>query len=204
MPAAENSKGKPGKTSPSIDRVYSPKASAPKLHQPMRVTKKPSRRFSPPGGLCRLFGASPVASALGIRSGATPRELIHSNSLPHRPPSKPDISTLLGLGHFYFALTGALILMSQQSRNVLFWINGKDEQAAPFPSIVIIQNGARRQGFASPRNSRAPLTAPRRSEDGSKTRERGSSTIGLIGHFYFAGIGHFYFAATGALILIDR
>ena len=54
-----------------------------------------------------FFGASPVvASALGIRSGATPRG-------PHQPTtaspsrlSKQDISTLLGVGHFYFALTG--------------------------------------------------------------------------------------------------
>jgi len=56
-----------------------------------------------------FFGASPVvASALGIRSGATPRG-------PHQPTtaspsrlSKQDISTLLGVGHFYFALTGSV------------------------------------------------------------------------------------------------
>jgi hypothetical protein len=54
-----------------------------------------------------FFGASPVvASALGIRSGATPRGRIHSKPSPSALPRKEDISTLLGIGHFYFALTG--------------------------------------------------------------------------------------------------
>jgi hypothetical protein len=35
---------------------------------------------------------------------------------------------------------------------------------APFLSESIVQNGARSQGFASLRNNRAPLTAPRRSK----------------------------------------
>jgi hypothetical protein len=35
---------------------------------------------------------------------------------------------------------------------------------APFPFIAIFRNGPRRQGFASPRKSSAPLTAPGRSE----------------------------------------
>jgi hypothetical protein len=35
---------------------------------------------------------------------------------------------------------------------------------APFPFISIFQNGPRRQGFASPRKTGAPLTAPGRSE----------------------------------------
>ena len=51
-------------------------------------------------------GASPIASALGIRLGATPREHIHPNSQLQFRPTRQDISTLLGLGHFYFALTG--------------------------------------------------------------------------------------------------
>lgn len=42
--------------------------------------------------------------------------------------------------------------------------------AFPFPSMF--QNGPRRQGFASPRTNRAPLTAPGRSEDSPMTRER--------------------------------
>jgi hypothetical protein len=50
-------------------------------------------------------GASPIASALGIRSGATPREHTHPNRQLRCHPAKQDISTLLRLGHFYFALT---------------------------------------------------------------------------------------------------
>jgi hypothetical protein len=53
-----------------------------------------------------FFGASPVvASALGIRLGATPRGRHQATTAPLGPPSKQDISTLLGIGHFYFALT---------------------------------------------------------------------------------------------------
>ena len=53
-----------------------------------------------------FFGASPVvASALGSRSGATPRGQIHSKPSPSALLRKADILTLLGIGHFYFALT---------------------------------------------------------------------------------------------------
>ena len=53
-----------------------------------------------------FFGASPVvALALGIRLGATPRGRIHPNIHPSALFRKEDISTLLGIGHFYFALT---------------------------------------------------------------------------------------------------
>src|ERR1039458_10755638 len=63
----------------------------------------PKVRFQPASA---FFGASPVvASALGIRSGATPRGRIHSKPHPSALPRKEDISTLLGIGHFYFALT---------------------------------------------------------------------------------------------------
>ena len=57
-------------------------------------------------GADAFFGASPVvASALGIRSGATPRGRIHFKPAPSALLRKEDISTLLGIGHFYFALT---------------------------------------------------------------------------------------------------
>ena len=53
-----------------------------------------------------FFGASPVvASALGIRSGATPRGRHQRTMDPPGHPSKQDTSTLLGIGPFYFALT---------------------------------------------------------------------------------------------------
>ena len=53
-------------------------------------------------------GACPVASALGIRLGATPRGPYQTNMASPARQSKQDISTLLGIGHFYFALTGGL------------------------------------------------------------------------------------------------
>jgi len=46
------------------------------------------------------------------------------------------------------------------------------ETPAAFPFRSMFQNGPRRQGFASPRTNRAPLTAPGRSEDLPVTRER--------------------------------
>jgi hypothetical protein len=46
------------------------------------------------------------------------------------------------------------------------------ETPAAFPFRSMFQNGPRRQGFASPRKKRAPLTAPGRSEDLPVTRER--------------------------------
>ena len=57
-------------------------------------------------------GANPVASALGIRSGATPNGPIHPNIQPQHNPSQPDILTLPGLGHFYFALTAGDIALT--------------------------------------------------------------------------------------------
>ena len=87
-------------------------------------------------------------------------------------------------------------LLSQQSRNVLFFEGVVMLNGSPFPSASIVQNGARGQGFASPRNNRAPLTAPRRSK---VVLRRGKGEVRKpwpIGHFYFAAIGHFYFAPT--------
>jgi hypothetical protein len=45
---------------------------------------------------------------------------------------------------------------------------------APFPFTSIFQNGPRRQGFASPRRLRAPLTAPGRSETSSLDKGKGA------------------------------
>jgi len=60
-----------------------------------------------------FFGASPVvASALGIRSGATPRGRIHSIIHPSALRRKEDISTWRKSGHFYLALTVCQTLVS--------------------------------------------------------------------------------------------
>ena len=61
------------------------------------------------GAVC--FGASPVAAVFGSAPGsATPPEhRSHSNPNPPAALLKQDISTLLGIGHFYFALTEGAI-----------------------------------------------------------------------------------------------
>jgi hypothetical protein len=100
-----------GRRAKSARRAFAftqPKASALKLHHPDVATSKsktPEQKRSRVLELPISNGACPVASALGIRLGATPRG-------PHQPTmasparqSKQDISTLLGIGHFYFALT---------------------------------------------------------------------------------------------------
>ena len=57
------------------------------------------------GAVC--FGASPVATVFGSAPGSatSPEHRIHSKPSPPSALSKQDISTLLGIGHFYFALT---------------------------------------------------------------------------------------------------
>jgi hypothetical protein len=90
-----------------------PKASARKLHHPDVVkskSKTPEQKRSRVLELPISNGASPVASALGIRLGATPCGLHQPNRASPARLSKQDISTLLGIGHFYFALTGVKLV----------------------------------------------------------------------------------------------
>ena len=99
--------GTPGKSGPAIYRVYWPKTSALELLHPdwVKSKSKTPETDSRVPELPISHGASPVASVLGIRSGATPRGFIHVNIAPSFRASKQDISTLPGIGHFYFALT---------------------------------------------------------------------------------------------------
>ena len=95
-------------------RFIYPKTAARELHQSRSVLKNQNpqnghhrARFDwGSGAVC--FGASPVAAVFGSAPGsATPPEhRIHCKPAPSAPSSKQDISTLLGIGHFYFALTG--------------------------------------------------------------------------------------------------
>jgi hypothetical protein len=57
------------------------------------------------GSLTDHFGATSVASALGIRPGATPFGPIHPNMTFSNLLFKVDTSTRQRLGHFYLALT---------------------------------------------------------------------------------------------------
>jgi succinate-semialdehyde dehydrogenase/glutarate-semialdehyde dehydrogenase len=104
----ESQIGRRAKSALRISAFSPPKASAPKLHHPDVVTSKsktPEQRHSRVLELPISNGASPVASALGIRLGATPCGPHQPNMASPARLSKQDISTLLGIGHFYFALT---------------------------------------------------------------------------------------------------
>ena len=106
-------KGRPGKTSPAASRsIYSrpPLRDSTKVISDSRSKAKPSEG-TPQGPVDRgfaadYFGASPVASALNLPQERDSPEN-RNQTITHSPParSKPDISTLQRIGHFYFALT---------------------------------------------------------------------------------------------------
>ncbi len=59
-----------------------------------------------------FFGASPVASALDLRTGRNPAADQPDTNMHLFPArSKQDISTLQRIGHFYFALTWGLFFV---------------------------------------------------------------------------------------------
>ena len=119
-------KGKPGKSSPASSRlVYS----RPPLRSFTRVNLPPKAKPSegtPQGPVDRGFaavysGASSVASALNLpQERDSPENRIHTNTHSHSARSKPDISTLQRIGHFYFALTAFLLGWSAQSEKFRF------------------------------------------------------------------------------------
>ena len=94
-------------------RFFYPKTAARELHQSRSIYKNQNpqnghlmARFDwGLGAIC--FGASPVAAVFGSAPGSatSPEHRIHFNPTPPATLSKQDISTLLGIGHFYFALT---------------------------------------------------------------------------------------------------
>lgn len=116
MPQAEHqterkAKRAPGKSSPADFAFYGPRPPLKSFTKEFIQKKTPMRASQ---GFRRFFGASSVASALGIRSGATPRGPIHPNTPSPTGLPKPDISTLLAIGHFYFALTHDAIAHDQR------------------------------------------------------------------------------------------
>ena len=108
-------KGRPGKTSPAASRsIYSrpPLRDSTQVISDSRSKAKPSEG-TPQGPVDRgfaadYFGASPVASALNLPQERDSPEN-RNQTITHSPParSKPDISTLQRIGHFYFATTPA-------------------------------------------------------------------------------------------------
>jgi hypothetical protein len=59
---------------------------------------------------------------LGIRLGSPPRGRHQRTTDPPGRLSKQDISTLLGIGHFYFALTGCELGHLKCNRGVDGWV----------------------------------------------------------------------------------
>ena len=96
---------------PSSRLLYSkpPLQSFTKVSSPQKA--KPSEG-TPQGPVDRglaavYFGANSVASALNLpQERDLPKNHSHFKPNFSIPASKPDISTLRGIGHFYFALTG--------------------------------------------------------------------------------------------------
>ena len=98
----------PGKIRPAVFAFLSPRPpleSSTTLMRPVKVKNPRAEGGSRVLEVPISHGASPVASALGIRSGATLRGPHQPNMASPGRLSKQDISTLLGIGHFYFALT---------------------------------------------------------------------------------------------------
>src|SRR3954447_5646668 len=80
--------GEPGKCSPAVFAFYCPKPSLRYVHHSDACNEKP--RLAPGGGADHR-GATSVAPALGLRSGATPRGHVSPNIHPQFRRSKPDI-----------------------------------------------------------------------------------------------------------------
>jgi hypothetical protein len=101
------------KSAQPSSRLLYPKTTAQKLHQNSFILKNQNPQNGQPwarfdwgfGTVC--FGASPVAAVFGSAPGSatSPKHRTHTNTNFPSTLSKPDISTLHRLGHFYFALT---------------------------------------------------------------------------------------------------
>jgi hypothetical protein len=111
-------KGTPGKISPAASRFLYSRPPLRDSTQVMGMSKskaKPSEG-TPQGPVDRgfaadYFGASPVASALNLpQERDFPENRKQTSTHPPPARSKPDISTLQGIGHFYFALTAFRML----------------------------------------------------------------------------------------------
>ena len=103
MSPQPKTKGKPGNGSPASSHFLYPR---PPLGDFTKVDA--IQKQNPPteagGFAAAYFGASPVASALDPRLERDPSaDRFHTNMPSPSAWSKPDISTLQRIGHFYFA-----------------------------------------------------------------------------------------------------
>jgi hypothetical protein len=138
---SESQKGTPGKGSPADFAFLCPKPPLGNFTKSIQSfkTSKPSERYAPAEGLCRLL-SEPTPShrlwaAASSATSALPIELSTGGRSGH---SKPELSTLLGIGTFYFALTSGS-----------FRLHG--------PRIEAVPHHAGKQGGNSSRNAAIPL-----------------------------------------------
>jgi hypothetical protein len=109
----QNQFGTPGKSSPAIFAFDMPKASLGSFTKAMDPgTTMPSWRSGNTHGFCVTGGHPPIASEptpslrlWATAPGATPARLTEHTTGGQADRSKPELSTLLGTGTFYFALT---------------------------------------------------------------------------------------------------
>jgi len=101
------------RASPAIFALYGPKPPLGSFTKEYSENQKPSEERVVLRGRCRFFGANSVASALGASPGATPARLCEHTMRVGELTSKPELSTWLRTGSFYFAPTG----VAHQARN---------------------------------------------------------------------------------------
>ena len=118
----QNQFGTPGKSSPAIFAFDMPKASLGSFTKAMDPgTTMPSWRSGNTHGFCVTGGHSPIASEptpsrrlWAAAPGATPALRIEHTTGGLSGHSKPELSTLLESGTFYFALTGTVDVLTDQ------------------------------------------------------------------------------------------
>jgi hypothetical protein len=116
----QNQFGTPGKSSPAIFAFDMPKASLGSFTKAMDPgTTMPSWRSGNTHGFCVTGGHPPIASEptpslrlWATAPGATPARLTEHTTGGQADRSKPELSTLLGTGTFYFALTQRKIVLT--------------------------------------------------------------------------------------------
>ena len=104
----------------SLSSEISPKQWIRGLSRALQALRKYSRVLRHRRAPADCFGANPVASALGDPPGATPAGLCEHTMGVEPRPSKPELSTWLGIGTFYLAPTLFSAEVSPPSEKFLF------------------------------------------------------------------------------------
>jgi hypothetical protein len=131
--------GAPGQNRPAVFAFTGPKPPLGRLHQNDRNTAKDPRGFSPSRVSTDHSGASSVASAWGIRWGATPRGHNHTNTHSHDQPPKGTFLLCWERGPFHFALT---LYILQKFASCVTSKNGKPTNFSAFGTSPLVAKRA--------------------------------------------------------------